>query len=67
MKKLLTVALVAAMVPFAGMAQTPMTAPTPTSPVDANAPLPGANKRHDQSEFMPSDRPWQASEHGGLV
>lgn len=43
MKKLLTAALVAAMVPFAGMAQTPTTAPTPTSPVDASAPLPGAN------------------------
>lgn len=43
MKKLLAAALVAAMVPFAGMAQTPTTAPTPTSPVDANAPLPGAN------------------------
>ncbi|KUL94343.1 hypothetical protein DK26_15150 [Bosea sp. WAO] len=43
MKKLLTTALVAAMVPFAGMAQTPTTATTPTSPVDANAPLPGAN------------------------
>lgn len=43
MKKLLTVALVAALPSFAAMAQTSTTAPTPTSPVDANAPLPGAN------------------------
>lgn len=43
MKTLFTVALVAALPAFAVMAQTSTTAPTPSSPVDANAPLPGAN------------------------
>ena len=43
MKMLALAAFVAAATPVMAIAQTSTTAPTPTSPVDANAPLPGAN------------------------
>lgn len=43
MKKLIVASLLAMAASFGAMAQTSTTAPTPTSPVDANAPLPGAN------------------------
>lgn len=43
MKHLFIAALIASATSFGAMAQTSTTAPTPTSPVDANAPLPGAN------------------------
>ncbi|MET3889084.1 hypothetical protein ABIE41_000160 [Bosea sp. OAE506] len=43
MKKLIIASLIATATSFVAMAQTSTTAPTPTSPVDANAPLPGAN------------------------
>jgi len=43
MKKLIIASLIATATSFGAMAQTSTTAPTPTSPVDANAPLPGAN------------------------
>ncbi|AMJ61404.1 hypothetical protein [Bosea sp. PAMC 26642] len=43
MKKLIIASLIATATSFGAVAQTSTTAPTPTSPVDANAPLPGAN------------------------
>ncbi|SEG69088.1 PepSY domain-containing protein [Bosea lathyri] len=43
MKKLLIATLIASATSFGAMAQTSTTAPTPNSPVDATAPLPGAN------------------------
>ena len=43
MKKLLFVTMIASAISFGAVAQTSTTAPTPNSPVDANAPLPGAN------------------------
>ena len=43
MKKLLIATLIVSATSFGAIAQTSTTAPTPNSPVDANAPLPGAN------------------------
>lgn len=44
MKKLIIAAsLIVTATSFGTMAQTSTTSPTPTSPIDANAPLPGAN------------------------
>ncbi|PZN94422.1 MAG: hypothetical protein DCF30_20300 [Hyphomicrobiales bacterium] len=43
MIKMIIACLIATATSIGAMAQTSTTAPTPTSPVDANAPLPGAN------------------------
>jgi hypothetical protein len=43
MKKLIIATLIVSATSFGALAQTSTTSPTPKSPVDANAPLPGAN------------------------
>jgi hypothetical protein len=43
MKKLIIATFIVSATSFGAMAQTSTTSPTPNSPVDANAPLPGAN------------------------